>query len=82
MKKSLAKKITLSILAGAMLMTSSVAWAMTIGPNTHFENNGLDNNSSSSSGIAIGTSCGALGEYSIAIGNNVSGESTTYACGE
>ena len=27
MKKSLAKKITLSILAGAMLMTSSVAWA-------------------------------------------------------
>ena len=27
MKKSLAKKVTLSILAGAVLMSSSVVWA-------------------------------------------------------
>ena len=41
MKKSLAKKVTLSILAGAMLMTSSVAWAeASLGVNVGIDGNG------------------------------------------
>ncbi len=57
MKKNLAKKITLSILAGAMLMSSSVAWAETI-----------DNTATGTNAIAIGSGSQASGGGSNAIG--------------
>ena len=63
MKKNLAKKITLSILAGAMLMSSSVVWA-----------GGSFTGSSDKGQIAIsggsGYSATANGISSVAIGNN------------
>ena len=66
MKKSLAKKITLSILAGAMLMTSSVAWAKGMAEVTLGDAADADG----SYAIAIGKGADATGAYSIAIGNN------------
>ena len=65
MKKSLAKKITLSILASAMLMTSSVAWAEGMG---ELILGGAD--ADGSYAVAIGKGADATGAYSIAIGNN------------
>ncbi len=92
MKKSLAKKITLSILAGAVLMSSSVAWAaggFTLGPSGF--NSGGDNNvyyeivdgaRGENFAIAIGRSSWAMGENSIAIGlNPQNGETRTEAEG-
>ncbi len=72
MKKNLAKKIVLGLLTGAVLMSSSVAWAkgFVIGPEVVLQGNGGDGNFASESGIAIGHSSWAKGEYSIAIGNN------------
>ncbi len=71
MKKSLAKKITLSILAGAMLMTSSVAWAEGMGEVTVGDYADADG----SYAVAIGNGdnykgADATGAYSIAIGSN------------
>ncbi len=64
MKKNLAKKITMSILAGAMLMSSSVVWA---GSN-------ITNSATGSGAIAIGGGSGysptANGSNAVAIGNN------------
>ena len=51
MKKSLAKKITLSILAGAMLMTNSVAWAEVI---VGVDNPGAYTNNSYSGSLYVG----------------------------
>ncbi|MBR5487124.1 MAG: YadA-like family protein [Phascolarctobacterium sp.] len=51
MKKSLAKKITLSILAGAMLMTSSVAWAEDI---VGVDSPGVYTNNSYSGSLYVG----------------------------
>ena len=70
MKKSLAKKITLSILAGAMLMTSSVAWAEGQGEVIL----GVSD-ADGSYAVAIGNGdngkgADATGAYSIAIGTN------------
>ena len=62
MKKSLAKKITLSILAGAMLMTSSVAWADSAAGGTVV--NGVE-------ALAVGAAV-AMADGSIAIGANSS----------
>ena len=59
MKKTLAKKITLSILAGAMLMSSSVAWAAI-----------TEGSATGTTAIAIGTGAEAKGAYSNAIGYN------------
>ena len=63
MKKNLAKKITMSILAGAMLMSSSVVWAGST----------IVNSASVRSAIAIGSVSGApptaSGDDSVAIGN-------------
>ena len=71
MKKNLAKKIVLGLLTGAVLMSSSVAWAgLSIGPNTTLSNNGSDGNTSGDNGIAIGTNCYAKGDYNIVIGFN------------
>ena len=70
MKKSLAKKITLSILASAMLMTSSVAWAEGMG---ELILGGADADGSYAVAIgngANGKGADATGAYSIAIGNN------------
>ena len=65
MKKNLAKKITLSILAGAMLMSSSVVWA---GSN-------IENTASGDGAIAIsggsGSSTTTTGKEAVAIGNDV-----------
>ena len=58
MKKNLAKKITLSILAGAMLMSSSVAWA-TITEGT----------ATGTNAIAIGEYSTASGANSTAVGS-------------
>ena len=64
MKKNLAKKITMSILAGAMLMSSSVVWA----------GSDIVNSASGSGAIAIGGGAGASptanGSNAVAIGNN------------
>ncbi len=83
MKKNLAKKIVLGLLTGAVLMSSSVAWAegFTIGPAVILQNDGGDNNSASDSGIAIGHRSWAQGEYSIAIGNNTAQGTYTMAEG-
>ena len=62
MKKSLAKKVTLSILAGAMLMTSSVAWAGSAAGGTVV--NGVE-------ALAVGSAI-AKADGSIAIGANSS----------
>ena len=63
MKKNLAKKITMSILAGAMLMSSSVVWA----------GSDIVNSASGSGAIAIGAGSSdspkADGISSVAIGN-------------
>ena len=83
MKKSLAKKITLSILAGAMLMTSSVAWAKGMGEVILSDAADADG----SYAIAIGNGdngegADATGAYSIAIGTNSvvnSGNEDTYS---
>ena len=62
MKKNLAKKITMSILAGAMLMSSSVVWA----------GSDIVNSASGSGAIAIGGGAGASptanGSNAVAIG--------------
>ena len=83
MKKSLAKKITLSILAGAMLMTSSVAWAEGMAEVTVGDHADADG----SYAVAIGNGdngkgADATGAYSIAIGSNSvvnSGNEDTYS---
>ena len=72
MKKNLAKKITMSILAGAMLMSSSVVWA----------NSPVINSAEGSGAIAIG-GWGSIvpkasGESSVAIGNKA-GATKAYA---
>ena len=84
MKKNLAKKIVLGLLTGAVLMSSSVAWAgLSIGPNTTLSNNGSDGNISVDNGIAIGTNCYAKGDYNIVIGfNNSTSGSVQVATGE
>ena len=71
MKKNLAKKITLSILAGAVLMSSSVVWAGTT----------LENNATGELAIAIGTA--SIGNnYSVAVGYNARAkEKNTVALG-
>ncbi|MBQ3540965.1 MAG: hypothetical protein IJA40_04390, partial [Phascolarctobacterium sp.] len=80
MKKSLAKKITLSILAGAVLMSSSVAWAeKQIGITYDTSNNvggftTADINGNYS--VYIGVNSEAQGDNAIAIG---SGETLTKA---
>ena len=81
MKKNLAKKIVLGLLTGAVLMSSSVAWAegFMIGPGVPLQGAGGDGNVVSESGIAIGHSSWAKGEYSIAIGNNTAQGTCTEA---
>jgi autotransporter adhesin len=61
MKKNLAKKITLSILAGAMLMSSSVAWAAKIE---------IEGSATGADAIAIGADSTASGDNSNAIGRS------------
>ena len=71
MKKSLAKKITLSILASAMLMTSSVAWAEGMGELILGDAADADGSYAVAIGNgANGKGADATGAYSIAIGNN------------
>ena len=84
MKKNLAKKIVLGLLTGAVLMSSSVAWAgLSIGPNTDLSDNGSDGNTSADNGIAIGTNCYAKGDYNIVIGfNNSTSGSVQVATGK
>ena len=83
MKKSLAKKITLSILAGAMLMTSSVAWAE--GMAEVILGDAADADGSYAVAIGNGDNgkgADATGAYSIAIGTNSvvnSGNEDTYS---
>ena len=86
MKKNLAKKITMSILAGAMLMSSSVAWAeTTVNTKDNTSNktawtgivvNSVDNYSdasgSSTGAIAIGSGASTNNVYAIAIGSKAS----------
>ena len=59
MKKNLAKKVTLSILAGAMLMSSSVAWAAI-----------TEGSATGTNAIAIGADSTASGDNSNAIGRS------------
>ena len=70
MKKSLAKKVTLSILAGAMLMTSSVAWAeASLGVNVGIDGNGDTVMTSFYIGPSNTDDSGFVhGDYSVAIG--------------
>ena len=83
MKKSLAKKITLSILAGAMLMTSSVAWAEGLAEVTLGDAADADGFYAIAIGNgADGKGADATGAYSIAIGTNSvvnSGYDDTYS---
>ena len=86
MKKNLAKKVMLSILAGAMLMSNSVAWAGTTvnaKDNTSNTNawtgivvnsvDGYGDASGSSTGtIAIGSGASTNNVYAIAIGSKAS----------
>ena len=86
MKKNLAKKVMLSILAGAMLMSNSVAWAETTvnaKDNTSNTNawtgivvnsvDGYGDASGSSTGtIAIGSGASTNNVYAIAIGSKAS----------
>ena len=69
MKKNLAKKVTLSILAGAMLMTSSVAWADGY---VYMAGNDASSTATGDRGIAVGYNSAANGKNSIAIGANPS----------
>ena len=79
MKKNLAKKITLSILAGAMLMSSSVVWADSADSfivNSAFGSGGAiaigggagDPTATGSRAIAIGNEANATGNRAVAIG--------------
>jgi len=78
MKKNLAKKITLSILAGAMLMSSSVAWAddtsfivnSSFGPGGAIAIGGgsSDPKADGNRAIAIGNAANAAGYQAVAIG--------------
>ncbi len=84
MKKNLAKKIVLGLLTGAVLMSSSVAWAGFIasaGDNTGASTAngdwsvtvGYSNTADGDGSIAIGHSSFANGDNSIVIGSNGSG---------
>ena len=76
MKKNLAKKITMSILAGAMLMSSSVVWAdspiiNTASVTSAIEIGSVSGDSQTASGdssVAIGNKAGATKAYAVAIG--------------
>ena len=76
MKKNLAKKITMSILAGAMLMSSSVVWAdspiiNTASVTSAIEIGSVSGDSPTASGdssVAIGNKAGATKAYAVAIG--------------
>ena len=77
MKKNLAKKITMSILAGAMLMSSSVVWAGTKGDFIEASGKGaiaiggwgsISPTASGDSSVAIGHNAGATNAYAVAIG--------------
>ena len=76
MKKNLAKKITLSILAGAMLMSSSVVWAggsftgsSDKGQIAISGGSGYSAKANGNSSVAIGNNTQANGLYAVAIGN-------------
>ena len=78
MKKNLAKKITLSILAGAMLMSSSVVWA------AYDLNDGsyVGKAGASNSGLVLGAGMGSDVSDSIAIGGVAKGESESRSAGQ
>ncbi len=82
MKKNLAKKIVLGLLTGAVLMSSSVAWAA--GTGQVFDNNTENiSNAVGDYALAVGSSCSAIGDNSIAIGANTkSTGNTTKASGK
>ena len=88
MKKNLAKKIVLGLLTGAVLMSSSVAWAGHVVEATsewgcYKVVDGVEQNvtiaggGSSAAGknsVAVGYNSGSFGDYSIAIGANLIGQ--------
>jgi len=82
MKKNLAKKIVMGLLTGAVLMSSSVAWAS--GTGQVFDKNTENiSNAGGDYALAVGSSCSATGDNSIAIGANTkSTGSTTIASGK
>ena len=83
MKKNLAKKIVLGLLTGAVLMSSSVAWAGHVFDYEGSFAGGGSNTHSDSNSIAVGFNCGAQGANSIAIGANSTGENSfTSASGD
>ena len=81
MKKNLAKKIVLGLLTGAVLMSSSVAWAA--GTGQVFDKNTENiSNAGGDYALAVGSVCSANGDNSISIGANTKGTgSTTTASG-
>ena len=81
MKKNLAKKVILGLLTGAVLMSSSVAWAA--GTGQVFDKNTENiSNAGGDYALAVGSVCSANGANSISIGANTKGTgSTTTASG-
>jgi len=78
MKKNLAKKIVLGLLTGAVLMSSSVAWADGY---VYMAGNDTSSNAMGDRGIAVGYNSAANGANSIAIGANPSGGGSSTRAG-
>ncbi|MBQ3541138.1 MAG: YadA-like family protein [Phascolarctobacterium sp.] len=97
MKKNLAKRIVLGLLTGAVLMSSSVAWAGHIvegqsywggyevvdGVEQNVKILGAGSSAVGKNSVAVGYNSASNGDYSIAIGANLMGQgSFTSASGE